>query len=80
MDLAREKGVKRFVLLSASPIARGDEATGLGRVGTYLEGLEGIEWAVLKPTWFMGMFPFLYMASLSLISMPHLTCFHFSYL
>lgn len=59
--------MKRFVLLSASPFERGGPSLGqvhdylaeLGEKGGKEEGGKGIEWAVLRPTWFMGMF-FLY--------------------
>lgn len=51
IDVAREHGVKRFVLLSA---IREDETTpGTGQVHKYLKEI-GVEWAVLRPTWFMG--------------------------
>lgn len=51
IDLARDHKVKRFVLLSA---IREDETTsGTGQVHKYLKG-SGVEWAVLRPTWFMG--------------------------
>lgn len=55
IDLAVEKGVKRFVLLSASLLDVGDGPM-MGQVSKYLSGL-GVEWAVLRPTWFMGMSP-----------------------
>ena len=52
IEVAREHGVKRFVLLSA---IREDETTpGTGQVHKYLNE-SGLEWAVLRPTWFMGM-------------------------
>ena len=51
IDTAKAHGVGRFVLLSA---IREDETTpGTGKVHAYLKGL-GVEWAVLRPTWFMG--------------------------
>ena len=51
IDTAKAHGVERFVLLSA---IREDETTpGTGKVHAYLKGL-GVEWAVLRPTWFMG--------------------------
>lgn len=56
---AKEKHVRRFVLLSASALERGAPAMGL--VHEYLEQLardQGIEYAVLRPTWFMGISPF----------------------
>ena len=51
IDLAKSKGVQRFVFLGAS----GFEAGGpfLGKVHEYLISLE-VEYAVLRPTWFMG--------------------------
>lgn len=51
IDLAREKGVKRFVLLSASSLEAGGPA--MGQVHQYLLDLK-VEYAVLRPTWFMG--------------------------
>jgi len=53
IDLAVEKGVRRFVLLSASVLDVGDGPM-MGQVSKYLSGLE-IELTVLRPTWFMGM-------------------------
>ena len=51
IDTAKLRGVKRFVLLSA---IREDQTTpGTGQVHAYLEEI-GVEWAVLRPTWFMG--------------------------
>ena len=51
IDTAKAHGVKRFVLLSA---IREDETTpGTGKVHRYLKEL-GVEWTVLRPTWFMG--------------------------
>lgn len=52
VDYARNRGVKRFVLLSASTIEKGGPA--MGQVHEHLAGLTGIEYAVLRPTWFMG--------------------------
>lgn len=52
MDLAVEKGVERFVLLSASILEVGDGPM-MSRVSGYVAGL-GVEWAALRPTWFMG--------------------------
>ena len=54
IDFARTKGVKRFVFLSASPVD--DTNTSYGKVHAYLKRLgtdEGLEWAVMRPTWFM---------------------------
>ncbi len=53
IDLAVEKGVKRFVLLSASVLDVGDGPM-MGKVSNYISSL-GVEWAILRPTWFMGM-------------------------
>jgi len=50
VELARAKGVTRFVLLSASSIPEGGLA--MGTVHAYLKTLN-MEWAVLQPTWFM---------------------------
>ena len=52
INLAKEKGVRRFVLLSASPIEAGGEHM-LGETHAYLRDLD-VEWAVLRPTWFQG--------------------------
>lgn len=54
IDFAREKGVKRFVLMSASTITMGDVA--MGKVHERIASLDDVEWAVLRPTWFMGMY------------------------
>ena len=51
IDLARSRGVNRFVLLSSSAIEAGGPAH--GQVHQYLSDL-GVEYAVLRPTWFMG--------------------------
>lgn len=53
---AREKGVKRFVMLSAWEVGAGDEVL-MGRVHGELERLgreEGVEWIVLRANYFMG--------------------------
>jgi len=57
IDLLRSKGVRRFVLLSATSIAKGDPIlTGLIHEYLYQLGEAGeVEWAVSRPTWFMGM-------------------------
>lgn len=52
IDYAREKGVKRFVLMSASTIKKGDVA--MGKVHERIASFSDVEWAVLRPTWFMG--------------------------
>ncbi|KAL8740189.1 MAG: hypothetical protein Q9190_007081 [Brigantiaea leucoxantha] len=51
IDFAKAKGVKRFVALTASTIEAGGIYT--GKVHEYIMGL-GVEWAVIRPTWFMG--------------------------
>ena len=56
VDFARQRGVKRFVLLSDSTVGKGGPTT--GQVHEYLDSLKGIEYAVLRPTWFMGTFLF----------------------
>lgn len=52
IDLARSRGATRFVLLSASIIELGGPA--MGKIHKYLASIEGVEYAVLRPTWFMG--------------------------
>jgi uncharacterized protein YbjT (DUF2867 family) len=52
IDLAVTKGVKRFVVLSGSPVGKGGPVA--GKVHEYLEEI-GVDYAVLRPTWFMGM-------------------------
>ena len=52
IDLALSKGVKRLVFLSASLMEVGD-GPAMGEVSGYVSGL-GVEWTVLRPTWFMG--------------------------
>ena len=57
VDFARRRGVRRFVLQSASSIEPGGPA--MGKVHEYLRelGRRGkVEWAVLRPTWFQRMF------------------------
>jgi len=51
IDHARKKGVKRFVLLSATVIPKGGPA--YGKVHEYLENI-GVEYGVVRPSWFMG--------------------------
>ncbi len=63
IDLAVEKGVKRFVLLSASVMDVGDGPM-MGQVSKYLSGL-GVEWTVLRPTWFMGVYSSLILGCIS---------------
>ncbi|KAF8646741.1 hypothetical protein AX16_007082 [Volvariella volvacea WC 439] len=53
VDLAVEKGAKRFVLLSATVYEKGKPGTGLTH--EYLESL-GVEYHALRPTWFFENF------------------------
>jgi hypothetical protein len=52
IDLAITKGVQRLVLLSASLMDVGDGPM-MSKVSTYIS-LLNIEYAILRPTWFMG--------------------------
>jgi festuclavine dehydrogenase len=52
IDLAMQKGVKRFVLLGASLLDAGDGPM-MGKVSKYVTSLN-VEYAILRPTWFMG--------------------------
>lgn len=57
IDLAREKGTLRFVLLSSSQLEEGVAAW--GQVHQYLRELGekgSVEWAVLRPSWFQENF------------------------
>ena len=51
IDLSREHGVRRFVLLSASPVPEGGPFA--GKVHEHIRRTCP-EWAVLRPTWFQG--------------------------
>jgi uncharacterized protein YbjT (DUF2867 family) len=51
IDLAIEKGVKKFALLSATTIEKGSFAA--GKVHEYLDS-KGVDYFVLRPTWFIG--------------------------
>ncbi|PBK59502.1 NAD(P)-binding protein, partial [Armillaria solidipes] len=53
IDYCREKGVVRFVLLSASVVEPGGPAA--GKVHDYL-ARTGVEYCVLRPTWFIEVF------------------------
>lgn len=53
IDLAISKGVKRFVLMSASRVEAG--GPGIGKVHQYLVDV-GVDYVVLRPTWFMQNF------------------------
>ena len=52
IDLAVTKGVKQFVVLGSSQTPKGGPIA--GKVHKYLEEI-GVDYAVLRPTWFMGM-------------------------
>lgn len=56
IDQARSKGnVKRFVLLSGSPVEPDIKSHGMGRPHAYLKELgekDEVEWAAIRPTWF----------------------------
>jgi len=53
LELARKRGVRRFVLLSASSLEAGGPM--MGQIHSYLR--DGVpEWTVLRPTWFMQNF------------------------
>jgi uncharacterized protein YbjT (DUF2867 family) len=57
INLARSKGVKRFILLSGSPLHPDINGLAIGRVHAYLKQLGDageVEWASLRPTWFSG--------------------------
>ena len=51
IDLAKQKGVRRFVLLSSSPVEAGGPV--VGDIHVYLRD-SGLDWAVLRPMWFQG--------------------------
>lgn len=51
----KEHGVKRFVCLAGTPDELGKP--GLGKVWQHLVNL-GVEYCVLRPTWFMGTYVF----------------------
>lgn len=51
IDFARAKGVKRFVLLSATPVPMGGPL--YGKVHEYLTQID-VEYGVVRPTWFMS--------------------------
>ncbi|KAG7139004.1 Festuclavine synthase II like protein [Verticillium longisporum] len=55
INIAREKGVRRFVLLSSSALEADEEGVAMGKVHAYLKALDDegrTEWAALRPTWF----------------------------
>ncbi|KAF2020120.1 NAD(P)-binding protein [Aaosphaeria arxii CBS 175.79] len=53
IDLAIAKGVKKYVLLSGTPQVKGGQFS--GRIWSHLEQAN-VEFAVLRPTWFMENF------------------------
>ncbi|RDB27553.1 Agroclavine dehydrogenase [Hypsizygus marmoreus] len=53
VELAIQEGVKRFVLLSSTPTPK--RGPYLGKIHEYLEGRD-IDYAVLRPTWFIENF------------------------
>ena len=53
IDLAVEKGVKKFVLLSSTIAFKGPDAHEAGRVHNYLESI-GVDYVALQPTWYIG--------------------------
>lgn len=55
IDFAIGKGVKRFVLLSASMLPVEDGPM-MSQISKYIVGLD-VEYAILRPSWFMGMSP-----------------------
>lgn len=77
IDFARARGVRRFVLQSASSIEAGGPA--MGKVHAYLRelGEKGeVEWAALRPTWFQRAF-FSFSSpipSFHLLLVPRLMC------
>ncbi|OLN83430.1 Agroclavine dehydrogenase [Colletotrichum chlorophyti] len=59
IDQARERGARRFVLLSGSPIEPDIDGYTTGRPHAYLKQLGDrgeVEWAALRPTWFQQNF------------------------
>lgn len=53
LDLAVEKGIKRFVNLSATVADDDHDEGGLGRISRYLKD-RGLDRVILRPTWFTG--------------------------
>lgn len=51
IDLAVKQGVKRFVLLSATQLNKGD--TMMGAIHEYIDK-KGLDYCVLRPSWFQG--------------------------
>lgn len=54
IDLAVDRGVKRLVYLSGSTAKKGDPIP-FGQIYEYLDN-KGVEYFVLRPTWFTGEF------------------------
>ena len=54
IDLAKTKGVKKFVLLSGVNAEKGDPSPH-GQVHAFLDA-SGLDYAVLRPTWFFSRF------------------------
>ncbi|KAK0200824.1 hypothetical protein DFS33DRAFT_1355252 [Desarmillaria ectypa] len=61
IDLAVQKGVKRFVLLSASTVESGGPT--MGKVHEYLLSLK-VDYAVIRPSWFFENFLTLHLQSI----------------
>jgi festuclavine dehydrogenase len=53
IEIARKRYANRFVLLSASILEVGD-GPAMAQVSKYIANL-GVDYAILRPTWFMGM-------------------------
>ena len=53
IDLAKGKGIGRFLLMSAAGIEKGAEFVPQGLVHAHLDAI-GVDYAVLKPSWFFG--------------------------
>ena len=51
VDYAKARGVRRFVLCAGTSAVYGRD--GMGRVWKHYVD-EGVEWCVLRPSWFMG--------------------------
>jgi festuclavine dehydrogenase len=54
IDFARDQGVRRFILLSASNVDKGTHSMGLAHA--HLDSHLDVEYVLLRPTWFMGKF------------------------
>jgi uncharacterized protein YbjT (DUF2867 family) len=53
INLAIEKGVNRFALISSSSLEKGQPEMAMGLVHGYLDE-KGVEYCALRPSWFMG--------------------------